>query len=305
MLSFITRRIMTIPISMLLVSALAFTALRLTGNPVDIYLDINRTQEQVDALTEKLRLNEPIIVQYVYYLKDLIRGDFGHSLQFAQPALDIVIERAGASFELLSAALLIAVLLGVTAGTVGAVFKDRLPDFVISTTAVASQSMPSFWLGIILIQVFAVQLNWLPTSGRGGALNLILPATTLAAFLLPSVVLITRTSMLETFGQQFIVTATAKGVSKTGVLFVHALRNALNPIISFVGMQVGRLMGGAIITETLFAWPGVGRLLIGSIFQRDVPVVIAGVLLVSLVIVLANLLVDILLSFNDPRIRLG
>lgn len=305
MLKFITRRLATIPVSMLIVSALAFTVLRLTGNPVDIYLGIDRTQEQVDALTAKLRLNEPIVVQYLHYLGDLLRGDFGQSLQFAQPVLDIILERAGASFELLSAALLIAVLAGVIGGTLCALFKDRLPDFVISTLAVAAQSMPSFWLGIILIQAFAVQLNWLPTSGRGGLANLVLPAVTLAAFLLPSVTLIARTSMLETFGQQFIVTATAKGVAPSRLVVVHALRNALNPIISFVGLQVGRLMGGAIITETLFAWPGVGRLLIGSIFQRDVPVVIGGVLLVSLVIVLANLVVDILLSLNDPRIRLG
>jgi ABC-type dipeptide/oligopeptide/nickel transport system permease component len=304
MLKFALRRLAYTPISLLFVSVVTFCVLRLTGNPIDTYLDINRTDEQVAALTARLHLDQPLPVQFLIYLRDLLRGDFGQSLQFGEPAIDVVLERAGASVELLLAALAIAAVLGILAGVACAVFKDRTPDFVISTLAVAAQSMPSFWLGILLIQLFAVQLRWLPTSGRGGLDNLVLPSLTLAAFLLPNIILITRTSMLETLREQFVVTATAKGLSRRRVLFRHALPNALNPIISFLGLQIGRLMGGAIITETIFAWPGIGRLLIGSIFQRDVPVVVAGVLIVSLIIVIANLAVDLLLSINDPRIRL-
>lgn len=305
MLKFILRRLVYMPLSLLFVSGVAFAVLRLTGNPIDTYLDINRTPEQVEALTKRLHLDEPLPVQFLIYLRDLLQGDFGQSLQFGAPALGVVLERVGATAQLLGCALLLAAVLGILAGLVCAVFKDRVPDFVISTLAVAAQSMPSFWLGILLIQLFAVKLQWLPTSGRGDFSNLVLPSLTLAAFLLPNIILITRTSMLETIREQFVVTATAKGLSQTALLFRHVLPNALNPIISFLGLQIGRLMGGAIITETIFAWPGVGRLMVGSIFQRDVPVVIAGVIIVSLVIVIANLIVDILLSINDPRIRLG
>jgi ABC-type dipeptide/oligopeptide/nickel transport system permease component len=304
MLKFVFRRLTFTPISLLFVSVVSFSVLRLTGNPIDTYLDVNRTDEQVAALTERLHLNEPLPIQFLIYLRDLLQGDFGQSLQFGEPAINVVLERAGASVELLAAALFIATVLGILAGVLCAVFKDRTTDFVISTLAVAAQSMPSFWLGILLIQLFAVHLRWLPTSGRGGVDNLVLPSLTLAAFLLPNIILITRTSMLETLREQFVVTAIAKGLSRRRVLFRHALPNALNPIISFLGLQIGRLMGGAIITETVFAWPGIGRLLIGSIFQRDVPVVVAGVLIVSVIIIVANLVVDLLLSINDPRIRL-
>lgn len=305
MFKFVMRRIAYIPLSLLFVSGVAFAALRLTGNPIDTYLDINRTPEQVEALTRRLHLDEPLPIQFLIYLRDVVRGDFGQSLQFGGPAIDVVLQRLGATAELLFVALVLATLVGVLAGIVCAVQKDRSLDFVISTVAVAAQSMPSFWLGILLIQLFAVQLQWLPTSGRGDLSNLVLPSVTLAAFILPNIVMITRTSMLETLREQFVVTATAKGVSKPTILFRHVLPNALNPIISFLGLQLGRLMGGAIITETIFAWPGIGRLMIGSIFQRDVPVVIAGVVIVSLIIVVANLIVDVVLSLNDPRIRLG
>ncbi|MGH6755078.1 MAG: ABC transporter permease [Bradyrhizobium sp.] len=305
MFKFALRRLAYTPVSLLFVSIVLFTVLRLTGNPIDTYLDVNRTDEQVAALTQRLHLDRPIPVQFLIYLRDVLKGDFGQSLQFGEPAINVVFERAGASVQLLAVALIIAVVVGILAGMLCAAFRDRLPDFMVSTFAVAAQSMPSFWLGILLIQFFAVQLRWLPTSGRGGWENLILPAVTLAAYLLPNIILITRTSMLETLREQFVVTAIAKGLSSRQVVFRHALPNAMNPIISFIGLQIGRLRGGAIITETIFAWPGIGRLMIGSIFQRDVPVVIAGVLVVSVVIVIANLAVDILLSINDPRIRLN
>lgn len=305
MIAYIARRLLYAPVSLLLVCAAAFVVLRLTGNPVDIYLNINRTQEQVDALTARLHLDQPIPVQFLIYLRDALRGDFGESLQFGEPAIRAVLERLGATAELLVVALAAATVLGVLAGVLCAVRKDRPTDFIVSTLAVAAQSMPSFWLGILLIQVFAVNLGWLPTSGRGGIVNLVLPAASLAAYILPNFVLITRTSVLETLSEPFVVTALAKGVSRQRVLLRHVLPNAINPVLSFLGLQVGRLMGGAIITETIFAWPGIGRLMVGSIFQRDVPVVLAGVIVISLIIVAANLVVDVLLSINDPRIRLS
>jgi peptide/nickel transport system permease protein/glutathione transport system permease protein len=184
------------------------------------------------------------------------------------------------------------------------VYRNRIPDFVISSIAVAGQSMPSFWLGILLVQLFALNLGWLPTSGTGSWRHLVLPAVTLATFIIPNLILITRTSVLEVSGELFVTTARSKGVSARRTLLRHILPNASNPIISFFGLQVGRLVGGSVLTETIFAWPGVGRLMIGSIYQRDVPVVIAAVLIICVAITLANLLVDVLVSITDPRIRL-
>ena len=263
------------------------------------------TAEQAEALTARLHLDRPILVQFAIYLRDVATGDFGESLQFGGPAMPVVVGRLGATLELMAAALALALALGVLGGIACAVWRDKAPDVVLSALAIAAQSMPSFWLGILLIQIFAVDLRWLPTSGRGGPINLILPSVTLAAFVFPNFLLITRTSMLEVMSEPFVVTGRAKGTSNVRLLFAHVFPNALNPILSFLGLQIGRLVAGSIVTETIFSWPGVGRLLIGSIFQRDVPVVLAGVVVVSLFIIAANLVVDLLLSVNDPRIRLA
>lgn len=305
MFAFIARRLLTIPITILLVVFVTFIVLRVTGDPVQIYLDINATPEQTALLRERLHLDEPLFVQFGLFLWDVLRGDFGMSLQFATPALPVVLGRLGATLQLVSVALLFAFVFGVAGGIIAALRKDRLPDFLLSALAVAGQSMPSFWLGILLIQTFALDLGWLPTSGTGSWLHLILPAVTLATFLLPNFILITRTTVLETRSELFLTTARSKGASESSIMFRHLLPNAINPVLSFLGLQMGRLVGGSIITETIFAWPGIGSLMIRSIFQRDVPVVIAAVFIVSIAIVLANLLVDILQSLIDPRMRLG
>jgi ABC-type dipeptide/oligopeptide/nickel transport system permease component len=303
MLGYIARRLAFLPFTLLLVAFVTFVILRITGNPIDIFLDINRTPEQVAELTARLHLDEPIPVQFLIFLRDLLHGDFGESLQFNAPAAEVVGERVGATLQLVAAGLGLAVLLGVTGGLVCATWRDRMPDFVISSIAVAGQSMPSFWLGILLIEIFALTLNWLPTSGTGSPSHLILPAVTLAAFLLPNFVLITRASVLELIDEQFVMTALAKGLSQTRVLLTHVLPNAINPVLSFLGIQVGALMAGSIITETIFAWPGVGRLMISSIFHRDVPVVEAAVFFVAVVIAFSNLVVDLAQMLVDPRIR--
>ncbi|MBM6581191.1 ABC transporter permease [Microvirga sp. BT689] len=282
---------------------MTFIILRVTGNPVDIYLDINRTPEQVAALTERLHLDKPLLVQYLIYLRDLVQGDFGQSLQYGGPAIDAVITSIGPTLRLLSAALLLAVTLGTVAGLVAAVYRDRFPDAVLSALAVAGQSMPSFWLGILLIQLFALKMQWLPTSGSGGFKYLILPALTLSAVLLPNFMLVTRTAVLDLMNEQFVATARAKGLSRIRILLTHILPNAANPLLSFLGIQIGTLMGGSIITESIFGWPGIGRLMISAVSNRDAPVVLATVFLVSITIILANLVVDVLHSIIDPRIR--
>jgi ABC-type dipeptide/oligopeptide/nickel transport system permease component len=300
---YILRRLAFLPLTLLLVALATFVVLRLTGNPVDIFLDINRTPEQVEALTKRLHLDLPIPAQFLIFLRDLLHGDFGESLQFSGSAAAVVWDRAGATLQLAGTALSLAVVLGVTGGIVCAVWRDRAVDTIISSIAVAGQSMPSFWLGMLLIEFFALQMRWLPTSGYGELRHLVLPAITLATILLPNFVLITRTSILELMSEQFVVTGRSKGLSRGRVLITHILPNAINPVLSFLGIQIGTLMAGSIITETIYAWPGVGRLLIGSIFKRDVPVVEAAVFFIATTIALSNLVVDVLQMLIDPRIR--
>jgi ABC-type dipeptide/oligopeptide/nickel transport system permease component len=303
MLGYILRRLAFLPLTLLLVAFATFVVLRLTGNPVDIFLDINRTPEQVAALTRRLHLDQPLPLQFLIFLRDLLHGDFGESLQFSGSAAAVVWQRVGATLQLAGAGLGVAVVLGVLGGIACAVWRDRTADAVISSIAVAGQSMPSFWLGMLLIEFFALQLHWLPTSGYGGLQHLVLPAVTLAAILLPNFVLITRTAIIELMGEQFVVTGRSKGLSRARVLLTHVLPNAVNPVLSFLGIQIGTLMAGSIITETIYAWPGVGRLLIESIFHRDVPVVEAAVFFIATAIALANLVVDVLQMLIDPRIR--
>ena len=301
---YLLRRLLLVPVPLILVIAFVFVVLRLTGDPVAIYLGLDATPEQEAVLRAELHLDKPIVVQFGYFLLDLAQGDFGTSIQFKRPAMQVVSERLGATLQLLALGLVLAIGLGVLGGVASAVWKDRVPDFVISVLAVTGQSMPSFWLGILLIQLFALDLQWLPTSGQGGWEHLVLPTVTLATFLVPNFILVTRVSVLETMREPFVVTARARGAGPARALWLHVLPNAINPVVSLVGLQLGRLMGGAVITEAVFAWPGVGRLMVSAIFQRDVPIVIAAVFIVAITIVLANLMVDLLQAAIDPRIRL-
>lgn len=303
MLNVVVRRLYLAPITLVFVSFVTFVILRSTGNPVDIYLDIHRTPEQVAALTQKLHLDEPIAIQYLIYLKNLLMGDFGDSLQIGGPAVDAVLESLMPTLQLVSAALGLAFVVGLIGGLVSAVWRDRWPDTLISAVASVGQSMPSFWLGIILIQIFALKLHWLPTSGNGGLKYLVLPALTLSAVLIPNLLLVTRTAVIEVMSEQFVDTARAKGLSELRVLLTHVLPNAMGPMISFVGIQIGQLMGGSILTETIFGWPGIGRMMIRGVFTRDVPIVITAVILVSLIIIVVNLLVDVLQTVADPRVE--
>ena len=304
MFGYIVRRLLFIPVSLLLVTMIVFVILRATGDPIQIYLGVESTPDQVELLTKRLHLDKPLPVQYLLFLKEVVSGDFGVSLRFDEPALSLVLTRLVSTIQLVSVGITIAVIMGVLGGIACAVWKDRPIDFIISSLAVAGQSIPSFWLGIMLISIFSIDLRWLPTSGTGTWKHLILPSVTLSTFLLPNFVLLTRTNFLETLTEQYVVTARAKGLPQRKVLFKHVLRNALNPVVTFLGLQIGRLLGGSIITETIFAWPGVGRLAVGSIFQRDVPVVEATVFLMSIFIILSSLLVDIAHTIIDPRIRI-
>ena len=303
MLEFVTRRLLHTALVTLGVVTLAFVALRLSGDPAATMLPGDASVDELRDLRHALGLDRPLHVQYVAFLGSAVRGDFGDSFRHQQPAFGLVLERLPATLELAFAALFLAVAVALPLGIVAAIYRGRAVDMLAMGFAVVGQATPYFWMGIMLILVVSVELGWLPTSGRGGWPHLILPAVTLGTHFAASLARLTRTSMLEVLGQNFVTTARAKGLGEPRVVLAHALKNAAVPVVTLIGLQFGTLLGGAVVTETIFAWPGVGRLAVQSIFVRDYPVVQAGVLVLALVFVTINLAVDLLYGTLDPRIR--
>ena len=285
------------------VVTLVFAALRMSGDPAATMLPGDASVEELRALRHTLGLDQPLPMQYLHFLAGAITGDFGTSLRHQEPAMGLVLERLPATLELAFAALVLSVAVGVPLGIVAALRRGKLADMIAMAFAVVGQATPYFWMGIMLILVFAVELRWLPTSGRGGVDRLILPSITLGTHFMAVLARLTRTSMLEVLGQNYVVTARAKGLTERAVVLVHALKNAAVPIVTLIGLQFGTLLGGAVVTETIFAWPGVGRLAVQSIFVRDYPVVQAGVFVLALSFVAINLIVDLLYGWLDPRTR--
>src|SRR5688572_2988509 len=303
MVGYVFRKVFHTAFVALGVVTLAFAALRLSGDPAATMLPGDASVEELVALRHQLGLDGPLWLQYVQFLGGALTGDFGTSFRHQQPALPLVLERLPATLELAGAALALAVALALPLGILAAVYRGRLLDVLAMAFAVVGQATPYFWMGIMLILVVSVELGWLPTSGRGGVERLILPAVTLGTHFSASLARLTRTSMLEVLGQQFVTTARAKGLSEWSVVLAHALKNAAVPVVTLIGLQFGTLLGGAVVTETIFAWPGVGRLAVQSVFVRDYPVVQAGVFVLALTFVAINLLVDLLYGVLDPRIR--
>src|SRR5882724_187966 len=255
------------------VSLLVFVILRvIPGDPAKMLLPEGAPQSAVDALNRELGLREPIWVQYGLFLRSVGRGDFGESFQYRAPALRIVVERVPATVQLALTAMLLTVLFGVSIGVLAAVRRGTAVDYAGTVLAVLGQSLPNFWLGIMLILLFGVTLRWLPTSGFQGWSYLVLPSVTLAAFPTALVARLTRSSLLDILGQEYIRTGRAKGLAERVVIVRHALRNAAVPLLTVIGLQIGTLLGGAVITESIFAWPGMGKLVVDAIFFRDFPV---------------------------------
>jgi len=285
------------------VVTLVFAALRLSGDPAATMLPGDASVEELAALRATLGLDKPLPVQYVSFLAGAVTGDFGVSFRHQQPALALVMERLPATLELAFAALVLAIVTALPLGIVAALHRGRLADVLAMAFAVVGQATPYFWMGIMLILIVSVELGWLPTSGRGTLAHLVLPAITLGTHFAASLARLTRTSMLEVLTQNYVTTARAKGLPERTVILAHALKNAAVPVVTLIGLQFGTLLGGAVVTETIFAWPGVGRLAVQSIFVRDYPVVQAGVFVLALAFVAINLLVDLLYGVLDPRIR--
>jgi len=300
---YLARRLAQSVLVLLGVSFIVFFILYLTGDPALVLLPPDASAEDVQKFREAMGFNDPFIVQYGRFFLGALRGDFGQSVRHGEPAFNLVIERMPATFELSGAALLVALCLAIPAGIVSAVRRNTVIDYVSTVVALLGQSMPTFWLGIMLILVFSVQFNLLPSSGRGTLEHLVLPAITLGLFTTARITRLTRSGMLEVLSQDYIRTARAKGVVERAVVLRHGLKNALIPIVTVVGVQAGYLLGGAVLTETVFAWPGVGTLMVQGILARDFPLVQGCVLVVALSFVLINLAVDLLYAWLDPRIR--
>jgi peptide/nickel transport system permease protein len=304
MRTFFARRLLQSLVVLFGVSFVVFAILHLTGDPALVLLPPDASAEDVRRFREAMGFNDPFLVQYGRFLRGALQGDFGQSIRHGESAFGLVVERLPATFELAGAALLLALCLAIPAGIVSAVRRNSAVDYVATVVALFGQSLPTFWLGIMLILFFSVQLQLLPSSGRGTLQHLILPAVTLGLFTTARITRLTRSGMLEVLNQDYIRTARAKGVSEPPVVWKHALKNAAIPIVTIVGIELGTLLGGSVITETIFAWPGVGRLSVQAIANRDYPVVQAAVFLLASTFVLVNLVVDVVYTYLDPRIRL-
>jgi peptide/nickel transport system permease protein len=304
MLRFIARRLLlTIPV-LLGVATLVFSLIHLVpGDPVQAMLGDSATPQDVADVRARLGLDKPLPVQYGAFLKNVSRGNLGISLRTNQPVTAAIAERMPATFELAFAAMAVATAIALPLGIVAAVRAGTLADYGATTLALIGISIPNFWLGPLMAIVFSISLGWLPVSGRGSAAHLILPAITLGAPLAAVLARMTRASVIEELRELYVLAAQARGVSRLGAVVRHAFRNSLIPIVTVLGLQFGAVLTGAVITETIFAWPGVGRLLIQSINFRDYPMVQGCILLIAVTYVAMNLLTDLVYGLLDPRIR--
>ncbi len=304
MLSFLVRRILlTIPV-LLGVATLVFSLIHLIpGDPVQSMLGDGASPESVNELRARLGLDRPLYAQYVSFLSGVAHGNLGTSLRTSEPVTAAIADRLPATFELAAAAMLVAVVIAIPLGVIAAVGAGTFVDHIATTLALVGISMPNFWLGPLLAIVFAVELGWLPVSGRGTLAQLVLPAVTLGAPLAAVLARMTRASVIDELRELYVMAARARGVSRARAVLKHAFRNSLIPIVTVLGLQLGAVLTGAVITETIFAWPGVGRLLIQSIGFRDYPLVQGCILLIALTYVSMNLLTDLAYGLLDPRIR--
>ncbi len=325
MWTYIARRLLQSVYVILGVTLLSFIALHMGGDPTYLYVSERASTEEIELIRRNLGFDRPLHIQYLAFLGNLLQGDLGTSLGYKTPALDVVLERFPATIELTLAAFLIAIVFAVPLGVLAALNRGTAIDGGIMTLAMFGQSIPGFWLGIMLILTLGLGLGWLPISGHVPVLTpllqgdvatawanlpraipyLVMPATTIALFSLSRTARLVRSSMLEVLNQDFVRTARAKGLSEWTVVLGHALRNAWLPVVTMLGLEFGFLLSGVVVVETIFSWPGVGRLVFNAISQRDIPLVQAAVVIFALTFVVLNLLVDVVYARLDPRIRLG
>ncbi len=303
-LSFIAGRALQGIIVMFGVSAIVFFALFLTGDPAALMMSPDASRAEIEAFRQAMGFNDPIWIQYGRFVGNALTGELGTSLRYHRSALDLLIERLPATALLACVALFWSSLLGFLLGTIAAVRKNSAIDFAIRVISLLGQAIPVFWLALLLIIFFSLKMRWLPSGGIGSAAQLIMPSIALGAYYLSAITRLVRASLIEVLGENYIRTARAKGISSWRIVVHHALRNALIPVITVQGMYFASLLGGALVTEIIFAWPGIGRLAVEAIQNRDFPVVQAVVLFAAAVFVIVNFLVDLAYVWLNPRIRL-
>lgn len=303
MSGYLIHRLALSTIAMLGVITIVFILLHVSGDPASLLVTQDATLQDMERIRQAYGLDRPLSVQYARFIERVIRGDLGYSYRQGLPVTELIFDRIGATFKLALASLAVAIVLGVGLGMAAAVRRGSGVDTAAMTVALLGTSMPSFWFGLLLIIVFGVTLGWLPISGYGGLDHLVMPAFVLGGFYAAQVSRLTRTSLLEVLAQDYIRTGRAKGLRPRAVLFRHALRNAALPILTVLGLSFGQMLGGAIVVESIFAWPGMGRLAVQAVLGRDFPVV-QGVTIVGAAVFLAvNLAVDLIYGWVDPRLR--
>lgn len=304
MLKYSVKRILGMIPLLFVISLIAFMFVHLIpGDPARLIAGTDATIEEIENIREKYGLDQPLYQQYFDYMANLFQGDLGQSIVTGRPVLDMLVERFGPTLSLTFASMAWALIFGLLIGVISAVKRNKWPDHLSMFLAVSGVSIPSFWLGLMMIQLFSVQLGWFPTGGIGGFETYILPSFTLGAGVAAIIARFTRSSLMDVLKEDYIRTGRSKGLTEFKVINRHAVRNALIPVVTMSGLQFGFLLSGSIITETIFSWPGLGRLLINSITARDYPVIQSEILLFSLEFLLINLLVDLLYGFLNPKIR--
>ena len=320
MSAFVIRRLLQAVLVVFLMSLIVFFGVNVIGDPIDMLINPEADQAEIDRAIRALGLDRPIGEQYLYFLKGVGVGDFGRSFIFGEPALKLILHHMPATVELAIAALLMAVFIGIPLGLLAGLFPDHWASKTVMAGSILGFSLPTFWVGLMMIILFAVELGWLPSTGRGdtatvlgitssiftldGLSHLAMPAINLALLKISLVIRLTRAGVREAVHQDYIKFARAKGLSRSRVVGVHLLKNILIPVVTVLGLEFGSLLAFSVVTETIFAWPGMGKLLIDSLLQLDRPVVVAYLMIIVMVFVVINLLVDILYSVLDPRVRL-
>ena len=300
---YVAARLAQSALVVLLSLSAVFGMVRLGGDPVLLFLPMDIQAKDVNEFRQRLGFNDPLAVQYARFMAGALHGDFGESLRYRRDALGLVLERLPATLLLAGTSIALTLLIAIPLGLVTAVRRDTLVDHVGTVAMVLGQAIPGFWLGLMLIYLFAVYLRWLPTGGTGSLAHLVMPSVVLAAFCSARVARLTRSAVLDVLGEEYITTARAKGLGEGRVIVKHTLRNSAIPIVTLAGLEAGQLLGGAVITETIFAWPGLGRLTVQALLNRDFPVVMAAVSFTSIVYTLMNLAVDLAYGWLDPRVR--
>jgi len=317
---FIIRRLMQSALVVLVMSFLVFTGVNIVGDPVEMMVSDEADQEERDRVIKSMGLDKPWYTQYGLFVVNAFKGDLGNSFVYGEPALQIIVERMPATFELALVSLFMSIIIGIPLGVWAGLFPEKLSSKIVMSGSILGFSLPSFWVGLMMIMVFAVMLGWLPSTGRGdtveilginlsfltadGLSHIFLPAVNLALFNTSLVIRLTRAGVREAVHQDYIKFARAKGLSNTRVIMVHLMKNIMIPVITVLGLEFGGLIAFSVVTETVFAWPGMGKLIIDAIQSLDRPIVVAYLMIIVLVFVVINLVVDILYSILDPRVRI-